>query len=167
VDHCNCLARVAVSIVNIARGIVPGIAVVGISLVLAVGFDRVMRLGSDVESDAAITSAVAHTPDTLAGLVESSDLAQATTAVGVPSQPSPFVSVSRMSVSRVQSDSSVCVSTEVAAQAGDAPNVARNAIAIDASSGQLDPDFVIDAVSSAAPLVGSTGSRPQHPPRTI
>ena len=139
----------------------PGIAVVGISLVLAVGFGRVMRPGTETESSAAITITVAATPDTLALSAKSASVSGRSAQLS-----SPMLDPAAAN-SHSPCEPSVCESTATVAQTGDAHRVPRNAIAIDASSGQLDPASIVDAVSSASPLGGAIDIRPQAVPKPL
>lgn len=143
---------------SIMRKVVPGIAVVGISLVLAVGFDRALRLGSDVDSSAPITVAVASTPD---------KLAQAASVSGSTARSSSRASEPGASVPNAGCDPIVCESTAIGVKTGDSQRVRGKSIAIDASSGQLDPAFVIDTVSSASPWVGTVGNRLHSVPEAL
>lgn len=149
---------------DIMRKVVPGIAVVGISLVLAVGVGRVLRQGAETESNLAIAITVAATPGMTA---KSAELSYPGTVDVTP----PQTSLSALDAGTLGSHSgcetSVCRSTVTGAPAGDAQRVPRNAIVIDDSSGQLDPAFVVDAVSSASPLLGNVGMALQSIPEML
>lgn len=144
---------------NISRTVLPGIAVVGISLVLAVGFDRVLRQGTETQSSPAVTITIAATPDKLASMTKTAEPEKATTTVDRTVQQSRSVPAPGTSNSSSDCESSVCGSTVVGLQKEDAHHVPRYAIVIDVSEGRLDPTFEIDAVSSASPFLESAGVR--------
>ena len=146
---------------NINRRVVSGIAVAGISLVLAVGFDRALRQGTDSLSSPAVTIAIVATPDKLASITRVSEPENTTTSVDTTIQHSRSVPASGTSNSSSDCGSSVCGSTVADLQKRDADDVPRYAIVIDDSAGQLDPAFGIDAVSSASPFLGTAGVRLQ------
>lgn len=138
---------------NIIRNAVPGIAIVGVTLLLAVGFDRAMRPGPVPESGVAITVEVATTPDTLA---VSTAVSASTPSVAGQTRARAQAFEPWPSNSGALCGSSVCESTAGSNGTRDTHGVPRNAIVLEVSSGRLDPDLRIDAISSPSPL-GTSG----------